>query len=460
MPEIHPPVEPFRIKSVELIRRPARPERERALKEAGFNVFGIPAEKIFIDLLTDSGTSAMSDAQWAGIMRGDESYAGARSFFRFEKAVRDLFGFTQVIPTHQGRAAERILFEGLVKKGDFVPSNIHFDTTRANVEVRGAAAVDLVIDEAYDPDSDHPFKGDMDVAKLEAFIARHGRARIPLVMLTITNNSGGGQPVSMANIRAVSAVCRKAGIPFYFDACRFAENAFFIRQRERGYAKKPVAAIAREMFSHADGATMSAKKDALVNIGGFITLNDGELAKRLKSILIISEGFPTYGGLAGRDLEAIAQGLHEVVDEEYLAYRTGQAAYLGALLDRVGVPYFKPVGGHAVYLLADRLLPEMPRIHYPAWALTVALYREAGVRAVEIGGVMFGTKNPRTGKPVFPRLEMVRLAIPRRVYTASHLAYVAGALGAIAAKKDKVRGLRIVDEPRFLRHFTARFEEI
>ena len=460
MSEIRPPVEPFRIKSVEPIRRPARPEREGALKAAGFNVFGIPAEKIFIDLLTDSGTSAMSDSQWAGIMRGDESYAGARSFFRFEKAVRDQFGFTSVIPAHQGRAAERILFEGLVKKGDFVPSNIHFDTTRANIEVRGASAVDLVINEAFDPDSDYPFKGNMDVAKLEAFIARRGRARIPLVMLTITNNSGGGQPVSMANIRAVSAVCRKAGIPFYFDACRFAENAYFIRQREKGYGKKPVSAIAREMFSHADGATMSAKKDALVNIGGFIALNDGELAKVLKSILIIGEGFPTYGGLAGRDLEAIAQGLHEVVDEEYLAYRTGQAAYLGALLDRVGVPYFKPVGGHAVYLLADRLLPEMPRIQYPAWALTVALYREAGVRAVEIGGVMFGTQDPRTGKPVFPRLEMVRLAIPRRVYTASQLAYVAEALGAIAADKKKVRGLRIVDEPRFLRHFTARFEEI
>ena len=460
MPDIHPPIEPFRIKAVESIRRPARPERQRALKAAGFNVFGIPAEKIFIDLLTDSGTSAMSDAQWAGIMRGDESYAGARSFFRFEQAVRDQFGFAHVIPAHQGRAAERILFEGLVKKGDFVPSNIHFDTTRANVEVRGAKAVDLVIDEAYNPDSDHPFKGNMDIAKLKGFIARRGRAHIPLVMLTITNNSGGGQPVSMENIRQVSAVCRKARIPFFFDACRFAENAFFIRQREKGYGKKSVALIAREMFSHAEGATMSAKKDALVNIGGFITLNDAELAKKLKNILIIGEGFPTYGGLAGRDLEAIAQGLSEVVDEEYLAYRTGQAAYLGALLDRVGVPYFKPVGGHAVYLLADRMLPAIPREHFPAWALTVALYREAGVRSVEIGGVMFGSKDPRTGKPIFPQLEMVRLAIPRRVYTVSHLGYVADALGSIAAKKTKVRGLRIIDEPRFLRHFTARFEEI
>ena len=353
-----------------------------------------------------------------------------------------------------------MLGETLVKKGDFVPSNIHFDTTRANVEVLGATAVDLVKEEAYDPDSALPFKGDMDTAQLEAFIARHGRARIPLVMLTITNNSGGGQPVSMANIKKVSAVCRKARIPFFFDACRFAENAFFIRQREKGYGTKPVAAIAREMFSHADGATMSAKKDALVNIGGFITLNDTELAKTLKNLLIISEGFPTYGGLAGRDLEAIAQGLHEVVDEDYLAYRTGQAAYLGALLDEAGVPYFKPVGGHAVYLLADRLLPNIPRRQFPAWALTVALYREAGVRAVEIGGVMFGHKDPRTGKDVFPQLEMVRLAIPRRVYTGAHLAYVAKALGAVAARPDSVRGLRIVEEPRFLRHFTARFVEL
>jgi tyrosine phenol-lyase len=457
---IKPPVEPFRIKAVESVRLPSRAEREKALRQAGFNVFGIPAEKVFIDLLTDSGTAAMSDRQWAGIMRGDESYAGARSFFRFEKAVRDLFGFQHVIPTHQGRAAERILFEGLVKKGDFVPSNIHFDTTRANVEVRGASAVDLVIDQGYDPDSDCPFKGDMNVAKLEALIAAKGRARIPLVMLTVTNNSGGGQPVSMANIRKVSAVCRAAGIPFFFDACRFAENAWYIKRREKGYARKTVAAIAREMFSHADGATMSAKKDALVNIGGFITLNDGELDKLLKNILIISEGFYTYGGLAGRDLEAIAQGLAEVVEEDYLAYRTAQVAYLGALLDEAGVPFFKPTGGSAIYLLADRMLPHMPREQYPAWALTVALYRESAVRAVEIGGVMFAHQDLRTGKMIFPRLEMVRLALPRRVYTASHLGYVAEALAELARRKDLVRGLRIVDEPRFLRHFTARFEEI
>ncbi len=460
MSDIRPPVEPFRIKTVEPVRLPSRAAREQALRKAGFNVFGIPAEKVFIDLLTDSGTGAMSDSQWAGIMRGDESYAGARSFFRFEKAVRNVFGFEHVIPTHQGRAAERILFEALVKKSDFVPSNIHFDTTRANIEVREARAVDLVIEEAYDPDSDYPFKGDMDVSKLEKLIAAKGKSRIPLVMLTVTNNSGGGQPVSMANIRKVSAVCRAAGIPFFFDACRFAENAWFIKRREKGYARKSVAAIAREMFSCADGATMSAKKDALVNIGGFMTVADGELAKRLKTILIIGEGFYTYGGLAGRDLEAIAQGLAEVVEEDYLEHRTAQAAYLGALLGEAGVPYFKPTGGHAVYLLADRMLPHIPREEYPAWALSVALYREAAVRAVEIGGVMFGRKDPKTGKSVFPKLEMVRLALPRRVYTAAHLAYVAEALAAIGRRRDGLRGLRIVDEPRFLRHFTARFEEI
>jgi tryptophanase len=460
MSKLKMPLEPFRIKTVESVRLPQRSERQRALRAAGFNVFGIPAEKIFIDLLTDSGTAAMSDAQWAGIMRGDESYAGARSFFRFEKAVKDVFGFVEVIPTHQGRAAERILFEGLLKKGDFVPNNIHFDTTRANVEVRQSTAVDLVIDEAYDPVSDYPFKGNMDIAKLRAFIAEKGKARIPVVMLTVTNNSGGGQPVSMDNIRNVSAVCRKAGIPFFFDACRFAENAFFIQQREKGYAKKSVAAIAGEMFSHADGATMSAKKDALVNIGGFIALNNTELAKRLKTILIIGEGFPTYGGLAGRDLEAIAQGLSEVLEEDYLRYRIAHTGYLAGLLDAAGVPVFKPVGGHAVYIMADRFLPHIPRQDFPAWALTVALYRQAGVRAVEIGTVMFGKTDEGTGKPIFPKLEMVRLAIPRRVYTASHLQYVAEALAAIGRKKDAVKGLRIVEEPPFLRHFTARFEEI
>jgi len=456
---IQPPVEPFRIKVVEAVDRTSGRERERLLRAAGYNVFGIPADKIFIDLLTDSGTSAMSDRQWSGMMVGDESYAGARSFYRFEKAVRDIFGFAHVIPTHQGRAAERILFETVVRKGDAVPNNIHFDTTQANVEVRGGRALNFVREEAYDPEADLPFKGDMDAAKLEAFLARN-RSRVPVVMLTVTNNSGGGQPVSMANIRSVGAACRRHRVPFFFDACRFAENAYFIKRREKGYGSWALRDIARKMFSFADGATMSGKKDALSNIGGFIALNDAALASRLKNLLIVSEGFPTYGGLTGRDLEAMARGLEEVLDDRYLEHRTGQMSYLGALLEEAGVPVFKPVGGHAVYVLADRLLPHIPREFFPAWALTVALYREAGVRAVEIGGVMFGKKNPKTGAETFPRLEMVRLAVPRRVYTAAHLQYVAGALAAIARKRERVRGFRIVEEPPFLRHFTARLEEV
>lgn len=460
MPDLKRPVEPYRIKVVERIKRTTRAEREAELKKAGYNLFNIPAEQIFIDLLTDSGTSAMSDKQWSGIMVGDESYAGARSYFRFEKSVKNIFGFAHVIPTHQGRAAERILFEAMVKRGDSVPNNIHFDTTQANVEVQGAHAVNLVDDAAYDPDSDHPFKGNMDIGKLERFIERTGRVKIPLVMLTVTNNSGGGQPVSIENIRAVSAVCRHSRIPFFFDACRFAENAYFIKKREKGQARKSVLAIAREMFSYADGATMSAKKDALVNIGGFITYNDATLTRHLKNLLIIGEGFPTYGGLAGRDLEAIARGLDEVVDLDYLEHRTGHVAYLGGLLDRAGVPIFKPVGGHAIYLLADRFLPHIPRHQYPGWALSVALYREAGIRSVEIGGVMFGKKDPKTGRESYPVLEMVRLAVPRRVYTVSHLEVVADALIALYQKRDLIRGFRIVEEPPHLRHFTARLEEI
>lgn len=459
MSQIPPPVEPFRIKMVEPLGRTTRRERDKLIRAAGFNVFNLPAEKVFIDLLTDSGTSAMSDRQWAGIMTGDESYAGARSFFRFEKAVRDIFGFAYVIPTHQGRAAERILFESVLGRNSAVPSNIHFDTTRANIEVRNAKAVDLAGAVAYDPDADLPFKGDMDTAKLESFLDRSA-GRVPIVMMTVTNNSGGGQPVSLANIRKVSAVCRLRKIPFFFDACRFAENAWFIKRREKGYGSWTVRDIARKMFSYADGATMSAKKDALVNIGGFVTLNDSDLAARIKNTLIIGEGFPTYGGLAGRDLEAMAQGLQEVLDESYLEHRMRQVAYLGNLLDEAGVPYFKPAGGHAVYVLADRLLPHISRDRYPGWALTVALYRESGIRAVEIGGVMFGRKNPRTGREEFPDLELVRLAIPRRVYTASHMVFVAQALGAIARKPERVKGVRIIEEPRFLRHFTARFEEI
>ncbi|OGD10743.1 MAG: tyrosine phenol-lyase [Candidatus Aminicenantes bacterium RBG_13_62_12] len=453
------PVEPYRIKVVESIRRVSRREREAALRRAGFNVFNLPADKVFIDLLTDSGTTAMSDKQWSGLMIGDESYAGARSFFTLEKTVRRVFGFKHVIPTHQGRAAERILFQALVRKGDTVPSNIHFDTTRANVEVLGAEALDLAVREAYDPDADLPFKGNMDVGRLEEVIRRLGRKRIPLVMLTITNNSGGGQPVSMDNIRRVRDVCRKQGIPFFFDACRFAENAHFIREREKGYGRKSVADIALEAFSHADGVTMSAKKDALVNIGGFIALNDGRLADRLKEALIISEGFPTYGGLAGRDLEAIARGLDEVLEEDYLDHRIEQVRYLAALLEKEAVPVFKPCGGHAVYVLADRFLPHIPRNRYPGWALTAAIYREAGIRAVEIGGVMFGRKG-KNGREVFPALELVRLCVPRRVYTVSHLHYIAVAMAALLKERDRIRGFKIVSQSPQLRHFTARLEEV
>jgi tryptophanase len=460
MAETKLPLEPFRIKVVESLGKTTRKEREAVLREARFNVFNIPAEKIFIDLLTDSGTSAMSDIQWSGIMTGDESYAGARNYYHFEKAVNSVFGFNHVIPTHQGRAAERILFEALVRKGDSVPNNIHFDTTRANVEVRSAKAADLVIDEGYDPDSDHPFKGNMDTAKLKAFIERSGIGKIPLVMLTVTNNSGGGQPVSMKNIKETSQVCRRYKIPLFFDACRFAENAYFIKKRENGYGQKSVLEIAQEAFGYGDGATMSAKKDALVNIGGFVTLDDDRLAEKLKNLLIIGEGFPTYGGLAGRDLEALARGLIEGLDEDYLEHRVEQVAYLGKLLDRAGVPVFKPFGGHAVYVLADRFLPHIPRHQYPGWALTIALYREFGIRAVEIGGVMFARKEGEKAKETYPKLEMVRLALPRRVYTASHIHYVADALAEIHKNRKKVRGLRIVRESPFLRHFTAQLEEV
>ncbi|MGA2362879.1 MAG: tryptophanase [Candidatus Aminicenantales bacterium] len=460
MAEIKMPVEPYRIKVIEPIRAVPRKEREVLLRQSGYNVFGIPAEKVTIDLLTDSGTSAMSDDQWAGIMTGDESYAGARNFFHLEKSVQGIFGFTHVIPTHQGRAAERILFGAMVKKGDYVPNNIHFDTTRANIEFLEARAVNLVRPAAYDPDSDGPFKGDMDVAGLKKFIETKGVKKIPLVMMTVTNNSGGGQPVSLKNIKEVSQVCAHYEIPFFFDACRFAENAFFIKRREKGYEKKSVLEIAQEMFSYADGATMSGKKDALVNIGGFVTFDDDGLAEKVKNLLIISEGFTTYGGLAGRDLEAMARGLNEALDEDYLEHRTAQVAYLGGLLHRAGVPVFRPFGGHAVYILADRFLPHIPRSQYPGWALTVALYREFGIRAVEIGGVMFGQKTGKGKKEVYPELEMVRLAIPRRVYTASHLQAVAEALIELHKNREKIRGLRIVRESPFLRHFTARLEEI
>jgi len=453
------PPEPYRIKVVEPIRRTTKSERETLLHRGGYNVFNIPADKVFIDLLTDSGTSAMSDNQWSGMMIGDESYAGARNFFNLERTVRRIFGFKHVIPTHQGRAAERVLFGTVLKKGDCVPNNIHFDTTRANVEFAGAEALDLAGPDAYDPKSAAPFKGNMDVGRLEKLLKSKDRPNIPLVMMTVTNNSGGGQPVSLANIKAVSRVCRAFRIPFFLDACRFAENAYFIKKREPGLAGQTALAIAHEMFALADGATMSAKKDALVNIGGFIALNDGALAERLKNLLIIGEGFPTYGGLAGRDLEAMARGLDEVMEEDYLEHRIRQVAYLGELLDAEGVPIFKPVGGHAVYLLADEFLPHIPRERYPGWALTVALYREAGIRAVEIGGVMFGRKG-EDGKDVWPALELVRLAVPRRVYTVSHVQYVADALIQLYKNRKSVRGLKIVHEATQLRHFTVRMEEL
>ncbi|HHF43220.1 MAG: tyrosine phenol-lyase [Candidatus Aminicenantes bacterium] len=454
------PLEPFKIKAVEKVKLTTREEREKILQEAGYNIFAVPAEKVFIDLLTDSGTAAMSDQQWAWMITGDEAYSGSRSYFRFEATILEIFGFKHVIPTHQGRAAERLLFEAVVREGKHIPNNIHFDTTRANIEVRGGVAVDLAGEEAYDPDSPALFKGNMDVGRLEEFLREKGKEEVPLVMITVTNNSGGGQPVSMANIKAVSKICRKYGIPLFFDACRFAENAYFIQQRESGYQHKSVREIAREMFSYADGATMSAKKDALVNIGGFITLNDDDLAAELINRLIISEGFPTYGGLAGRDLEAIAQGLREGVEEDYLEYRVGQVNYLAELLKEVGVPIYQPPGGHAVYVLADRFLSHLRREEYPGWALSVALYREAGIRACEIGGVMFGRRDEETGQMVFPRLELLRLAVPRRVYTLSHLHYIAEAFASLAEKKESIKGMRIVYQAPYLRHFTVKMEEI
>ncbi|MFQ6037360.1 MAG: tryptophanase [Candidatus Aminicenantales bacterium] len=454
------PVEPYRIKAVEKIQKTSRSQREKILQKAGFNVFNIPAEFVYIDLLTDSGTSAMSDEQWSRLLVGDESYAGARSFYRFEKRVKDVFGFSHVIPAHQGRAAERLLFQVLVKEGDYVPNNIHFDTTWANVRVCGAVPVNLVEDAAFDPSLEFPFKGNMDVRKLNRFIEEKGREKIPLVMMTITNNSAAGQPVSMANIQAVSRICRKHKIPFFFDACRFAENAYFIKMREEAHRKKSILEISREAFAHADGATMSAKKDALVNIGGLITLNDDVLAEKIKNRLIITEGFPTYGGLAGRDLEAIAQGLEEGLEQDYLKHRVAQVRYLGERLDEAGIPVYKPFGGHAVYVLADRFLPHIPRHQFPGWALTVALYREAGIRAVEIGGVMFSRRHEASGKELFPKLEMVRLSIPRRVYTVSHLEVVVEALVNLSRKREKIRGLRITYQSPHLRHFTARLEEL
>jgi tyrosine phenol-lyase len=454
------PAEPFKIKVVERIEKTTREERDRLVHQAGLNVFNIPAEKIYVDLLTDSGTAAMSDWQWAGIMTGDESYAGSRNYFHFEESVKSIFGFKHVIPTHQGRSAENLLFSTVVKPGKIVPNNIHFDTTRANVQYHQGKAVDLVIPEGLDPHVDHPFKGNMDVQKLEKLIHDVGRENIPLIMMTVTNNSGGGQPVSMQNIRDVHEITRRHELPFFLDACRFAENCYFIKEREPEFANTSIRDIAREMFSYTDGCTMSAKKDGLVNIGGFLAANDDQLAEQAANLLILVEGFPTYGGLAGRDLEAIARGLQEVLNEDYLAFRIGQVRYLGELLDQAGVPILKPVGGHAVYLNAREFLPHIPQHQFPAQALTVALYREAGIRAVEIGGLMFGEKDAETGVEKFPELELVRLAIPRRVYTSMHINYVAESIIEVFNNRERIKGLRIVYEAPILRHFTARLEEI
>lgn len=451
-------IEPFRIKSVEPIRFTTKEYREEALAAAGFNLFGLKSEDVLIDLLTDSGTGAMSSQQWAGIMRGDESYAGSPSFGRFEESVRDLTGFKHVIPTHQGRAAERILCEEMLKPEDVVPNNNHFDTTRANVEHSGAVAMDLVIEEGRHPSTLHPFKGNIDIEQLERCIEETGRDRVPFVMVTVTNNSGGGQPVSLANLRAVRSVCDRYSIPFILDSCRFAENAWFIKQREEGQKDRSALDIAHEMFSLADGATFSAKKDGLSNIGGFLGLNDDELAQRCRNNLILTEGFPTYGGLAGYDLEAVAQGLREVTDEDYLHYRVRSVEYLWEKIDAAGVPTVKPPGGHAVYIDAKELLPHIPASSYPAQALAIELYLEGGIRTVEIGSVMFG-KPTAEGELAAP-MELVRLAIPRRVYTQSHIDYVAEVVIAVAARAAKMKGLEITSQAPALRHFTARFQPL
>jgi tryptophanase len=450
-------IEPFRIHSVEPIRLTTVEQRDAALEAAGYNLFNLHAEDVLIDLLTDSGTGAMSRDQWAAIQHGDESYAGSPSWFAFLESVQTLFPFRHVIPTHQGRAAEKILFSVLGGPGRIVPNNTHFDTTRANVEATGAEAIDLVIEEGRDPAALHPFKGNMDVGALDAFLAER-RADVPVVLVTVTNNSGGGQPVSLGNLHAVRAVCDRHAVPLFLDACRFAENAWFIKLREPGQGDREIPDIVREMASLADGMTMSAKKDGLANIGGWLALNDDALAEQCRNLLILTEGFPTYGGLAGRDLEAIAQGLREVVDEDYLRYRVASTEYLGEALDRAGVPLVKPFGGHAIYLDARALLPHLAPLEYPGQALAVALYREGGIRGCEIGTVMFGRQ--ADGSEIPAPMDLVRLAIPRRTYTQSHIDYVIEVSAWVAERCGELRGLEIVDEPRQLRHFTARFRPL
>jgi tryptophanase len=450
-------IEPFRIKAVEPIRLTTREERQALLRQAHWNLFALHADDVVIDLLTDSGTSAMSAEQWAAVMRGDESYAGSPSYYRFEAAVRELMPFRHVIPTHQGRAAEAILFSIVGGPGRIVPSNTHFDTTRGNIEATGAAAVDLVIAEAHDPDNAHPFKGNMDVARLEALLAAEGE-RVPIVMLTITNNAGGGQPVSLANVREVAAAAHRHGKPLFVDGCRFAENAWFIKDREPGQRGRSVREIVRELFALADGMTMSAKKDAFANIGGWLAVNDDALAAAARNRLILTEGFPTYGGLAGRDLEAIAIGLHEIVDEQYLRYRVRTNEYIGEKLLALGIPIVQPVGGHAVFVDARRFLPHIPPLQYPGQALAVALYELGGIRACEIGTVMFGLRPDGTEVPA--DADLVRLAMPRRVYTQSHADYVVEVFEEVLESRDRLHGYRIVQQPPQLRHFTAWFEPL
>ena len=452
-------IEPFRIKSVEPLHFTTREERIQLLKEAFYNPFLLRARDVIIDLLTDSGTSAMSSEQWSGVMRGDESYAGSDSFFRFEETVKSITNMQFIIPTHQGRASEKILFSSCGGKGKYIISNTLFDTTRANIEYSGAEGIDLICEEGKHPSLVADFKGNIDLEALELCILEKGATNVSMVIITITNNSGGGQPVSMANIRSASVICKKYGVPFFIDACRFAENCFFIKQREKGFEGKTILSIAQELFSYADGCTMSAKKDAFANIGGFLAMNDASLAMQCRNLLIITEGFPTYGGLAGRDLEAIAIGLKEVLDEDYLKYRIRSIAYIGEKLEAAGVPFIKPTGGHAIYLDAKAFLPHIPAAEYPGLALCAALYIEGGVRGVEIGSVMFGKYD--TDQQLVPApMELVRLAIPRRVYTQSHIDYVAEVVVAVFQNRAAVKGYKIIYETPFLRHFTAKFEQL